>query len=158
MQFKIEQIALAINLDRENEAMALLKVLGITDWVHDTVVAAGSVFQRPSRNTADLSFNYTALQDAKELELLRYREGDNWMRYEPGPRASHIGMHVTEDELAEWRKVLNEEFGLAIVQEVLTESHTNPVIAGKRWYHYVIFGAVHLIGIDIKFIVRRDQP
>jgi hypothetical protein len=158
MQFKIEQVALAINRHRENEALALLTVLGITEWVDDTVVANGRALQHGhGQNIADLSFNYTALNDAKELELLRYREGNNWLMFDAQPRVSHLGMHVTAEELEQWRAVLTE-FGLGVVQEVHTASHTNPSIAGKRWYNYVIFGATHLIGTDIKFIVRMDAP
>jgi hypothetical protein len=38
----------------------------------------------------------------------------------------------------------------------MTISHTNPVIAGKRWYTYVIFDTRSILGIDLKFIVRRE--
>jgi hypothetical protein len=158
MKFKIEQIALAINMHRESEALALLTLMGITEWANDTVVANGRALQyTDSQNSADLSFNYTALNDAKELELLRYREGKNWLMFDAQPRVSHLGMHVTAEELEQWRATLTE-FGLGVVQEVHTVSHTNPVIAGKRWYNYVIFGATQLIGTDIKFIVRMDAP
>lgn len=157
MKFIVQQVALAINRDREPEAFKLLAALGIDDWVHDTVRAEGTVYGVPAANCADLSFNYTALKSTYELELLRYREGDNWMAREGEPRASHIGTHVTEEELAAWTVVLRDDLRLPIVQEVFTQSHTNEVIAGKRWYHYVIFGARDLIGVDVKFIVRRNS-
>jgi hypothetical protein len=30
------------------------------------------------------------------------------------------------------------------------------VIAGKRNYHYTIFATRHILGVDLKFIVRMD--
>jgi hypothetical protein len=158
MKFKIEQIALAISQTREAEALALLAALGITEWTHDTVTAKGDVLaDKDVTNVAALSFNYTALSEARELELLRYREGRNWLQFDLQPRVSHLGMHVTEWELAEFRALLEQEHHLMLAQEVFTQQHTNPAIAGKRWYHYVIYKAVHLIGVDLKFIVRRDS-
>lgn len=157
MQFRLEQVALSISTEHEREALALLAALGITEWVHDTVRAKGTVLGKPAENTARLSFNYTALVAARELELLRYVEGDNWLKF-TSPRVSHIGMHCSEEELAQWDAVLHGEHGLEVVQEVHTQSHVNPEIAGKRWYHYVIYGARDLIGVDIKFIVRRNAP
>jgi hypothetical protein len=36
-------------------------------------------------------------------------------------------------------------------------SHTNPVISGKRWYNYVIFDTKEILGVDLKFIVRKEH-
>ena len=44
-----------------------------------------------------------------------------------------------------------------MAQEVMTESHTNPVIAGKRTYNYVIFDTKEILGVDVKFIVRINH-
>jgi hypothetical protein len=44
-----------------------------------------------------------------------------------------------------------------VAQEVLTQSHTNPVISGKRWYNYVIFDTKDILGVDLKFIVRKEH-
>ena len=44
-----------------------------------------------------------------------------------------------------------------MAQEVFTESHTNPVIAGKRSYNYVIFDTREILGVDLKFIVRINK-
>ncbi|WP_211257045.1 hypothetical protein, partial [Xanthomonas pisi] len=71
-------------------------------------------------------------------------------------QVSHLGMHVTAAELAEWRQFFNEE-GIQVAQEVVTDSHTNPNIAGKRRYNYVIFDTREIIGVDLKFIVRLNQ-
>jgi hypothetical protein len=73
------------------------------------------------------------------------------------PSASHIGMHCTEDELLDWTKFFTSR-GIQIAQQVNTQSHTNPVIAGKRFYTYTIFHTRPILGIDCKFIVRRDVP
>ena len=69
---------------------------------------------------------------------------------------SHLGMHCTADELLNWRDFFDER-GIKVAQEVFTKSHTNPVIAGKRKYNYVIFDTKEILGVDLKFIVRINQ-
>lgn len=66
-------------------------------------------------------------------------------------------MHCTHDELVEWSQKF-AALGIASVQDVFTTSHTNPVIAGQRWYRYVIFNTRPILGVDLKFIVRRGAP
>lgn len=156
MKFKIEQLAL-YPVDPE-AAIELLTDMGAAEWAHDHVVATGEIFGTPDRwNGADLNFNYELLGEAKELEVLHYTDGMNWMTNRKGltpPRASHIGMHCTEEELDEWRAFFAER-GIAVAQEVYTQNHTNPVIDGKRLYHYVIFDTYDILSIDVKFIIRR---
>lgn len=154
MKFKIEQVALC-PIDPE-AAIKLLSDMGMKEWARDHVVATGKVlhYTRPAHNEADLAFNYTGLEKARELEILHYTAGTNWMALRP-PGASHLGMHCTEEELMAWRAFFAER-DIGVAQEVLTESHTNPVIAGKRWYKYVIFNTYRILGIDIKLIVRRE--
>jgi hypothetical protein len=167
-RFFIEQVALCPKDPKA--AIELLKALGLEAWAHDTVVAAGKVYGEERTNVAALAFNYQASRglgdnflgdsfldsDARpiELEVLHYRAGNNWMEERP-PSVSHIGMHCTESELEEWRRLLRS-MGYCVAQEVFTESHTNPVIAGKRLYHYVIFDTRDVLGVDLKFIVRRE--
>jgi hypothetical protein len=162
MQFIIEQIAVA----PANPSLAkqLLAEIGAHQWHEDNVVAVGEVFGQPGRNIANLSFNYQLgipvpnAAKALEFEVLEYTTGPNWV--EQGKRLNsvcHVGMHCTEEELEQWFKFF-EDRGIPVAQEVFTESHTNPNIAGKRWYNYVIFDTRALIGVDLKFIVRREQP
>ncbi len=150
--FQIEQIALH---PRDPEAaINLLVALGMDEWVDDLVTASGRVHGKLATNKANLHFNYQASPDngKLELEVLNYAEGKNWMQKAPDS-VSHLGMHVTGQQLNEWRKVFEEQ-GIPIVQEVFTESHTNPAIAGKRRYQYCIFGTRPILGVDLKFIVR----
>ena len=156
MQFKIEQIALVPK--DPAKAIQLLSEMGLSEWARDHVCAAGKVRGEDGANEADLAFNYQATTDGKplELEVLDYTTGPNWMQiYQPS--ASHLGMHCTEEELAEWTAFFTSR-GISIAQSVRTSSHTNPVIAGKRFYTYVIFHTRPILGIDTKFIVRRDVP
>lgn len=162
-QFQIEQIALSIDQSRKNAAMALLADLGMTEWHKDTVVAAGSVGLSPGQtNTAELAFNYQVGGKEKllELELLNYTEGDNFVRRalagtEASSIVTHIGMHVTAEQLEEvWR--IMQGHGISTSQVVRTQSHTNPVIKDSRRYTYAIFATRDLIGVDLKFIVRKD--
>jgi hypothetical protein len=155
MQFRPDQIALAPK-DPE-AAIALLTKMGAAEWARDHVTAEGRVFGKDARNEANLAFNYEMLANgcARELEVLEYTAGNNWMLYHP-PGVSHLGMHCTAEELVQWREFFADE-GFVVAQEVETIEHTNPVIAGKRWYQYVIFATRHVLGVDVKFIVRRTS-
>lgn len=154
MKFQIEQIALCPA--NHTAAMELLTALGAGAWALDHVKAQGEVFGNPDRtNAADLSFNYD-LCAGKELEVLHYTDGDNWMRDLLRVNSvSHLGCHCTEEELEEFRAFFKGR-GIDVAQEVRTSSHTNPVIAGKRLYHYCIFDTRSILGVDLKFIVRKD--
>lgn len=153
MKFKIEQLAL--NPKDPGLAVALMDVLGMTEWVHDAARAKGKVYGEPAESVADLSFNY----DSKplELELISYRSGNNWLQaHNERPAASvasHIGMHVTNEELDAWRVKL-AALKINVAQEVVTIAHTNPNVPPHRRYLYVIFDTRDIIGLDLKFIVR----
>jgi hypothetical protein len=159
LKFRIEQIALApANTGR---AIKLLSDLGLTDWFKDNVVASGHVYGVPGQNSALLQFNYQAgngndpAGKPLELEVLKYVDGNNWLNYRPDNTTSHLGMHVTSEELYAFQKYFERE-GIPVAQAVWTDAHTNPAIAGKRFYNYVIFDTHQIIGVDLKFIVRHD--
>jgi hypothetical protein len=152
LKFKIEQVAICPN--NAARAMQLLQEMGANDWANDIVVASGKVWSQPGENTAALAFNYQLI-DGKEFEVLDYQSGPNWMN-DHSPSVSHFGMHVEAEELEQWRAFFAER-NIEVAQEVVTTSHTNPVIAGKRNYNYVIFATRHILGVDIKFIVRIDK-
>jgi hypothetical protein len=155
MKFLIEQLAL--HPRNPAAAIQLLSEMGLAEWARDHVVATGAVRGVAGGNEADLAFNYESTRGDKplELEVLNYTSGPHWMEvYEPS--ASHIGMHCTEDELLDWTKFFTSR-GIQIAQQVNTQSHTNPVIAGKRFYTYTIFHTRPILGIDCKFIVRREK-
>jgi hypothetical protein len=155
MKFKIEQVALH-PID-PFAAIHLLTEMGAGDWARDVVVATGVVHSQPGcTNIAQLNFEYEMLDNpASELEVLSYEAGNNWMQGQN--RVSHLGMHCTESELAEWREFFAAR-GIPVAQEVNTVSHSNPVIAGKRKYNYVIFDTHEILSVDIKLIVRHDIP
>ncbi len=155
LKFRIEQVAICPR--DPAAAKELLTAMGAGGWHDDHVVATGSVFGvAPLTNEADLAFEYNLLRGASELEVLNYTEGDDWMKRH-GPSASHIGMHCEEEELDQWKEFFKAR-SITIAQEVWTKSHTNPVIADSRRYHYCIFDTRDILGIDVKFIVRRDLP
>lgn len=168
MKFFIEQLALCPR--DPAAAIQLLSEMGLSEWARDHVVAAGSVRGAEGTNEADLAFNYESTRslgrddDAEErtfakpleLEVLHYTSGPNWMESH-APSASHLGMHCSEEELARWHEFFTSR-GIRVAQEVRTQSHTNPVISGKRFYTYVIYHTRPILGIDCKLIVRRDKP
>lgn len=158
LKFRIEQVAL---YPRDPEAAKeLLSAIGAGEWAEDHVTALGAVFGVAGQNEADLNFEYDLLGHGNELEVLHYTEGPNWMdlRGNVDPhRVSHLGMHCSADDLEQWRQFFDDR-GIKVAQEVNTVEHTNPVISGKRWYNYVIFDTNDILGVDLKFIVRHDQP
>ena len=154
LNFKIEQIAIVP--PDVARAKALLSKLGAGPWSEDHVTAVGRVRGMGCTNEADLSFDYSMLKDANELEVLQYTDGKNWMEG-VAPSVSHFGMHCTEEELAKWRVIFAEE-DIPVIQEVRTISHTNPVIKHSRRYNYVIFNTRPILGVDLKFIVRLPTP
>lgn len=152
LKFKIEQLAL-YPADPA-AAKKLLTEMGAGEWAEDHVVAKGAVYGEPGTNEADLSFDYELFK-GNELEVLHYTDGPHWMSDKVGS-VSHIGMHCSEEELQQWREFFAER-NIGIAQEVFTQSHTNPHIAGKRWYNYVIFSTRDILGVDVKFIVRKPN-
>ena len=157
MKFFIEQVALCP--PNPEAAIKFLKELGMDEWVTDHVVAGGKVFGESGRNEADLAFNYQNTRpDNKplELEVLHYTTGPNWM-IGRGPMVSHLGMHCTAEELDAFRQKF-ADMNIRVAQEVFTESHTNPyLLEVKRKYQYVIFDTRDTLGVDLKFIVRREN-
>lgn len=155
LKFRIEQIALCP--PQPEAAIRLLSLMGAKqeEWARDHVTATGRVFGMGGTNEADLAFDYEMLKDARELEVLHYTEGANWMERH-GPSVSHLGMHCSAEELMRWRDFMASE-GFKEAQSVVTLKHTNPVIAGKRSYNYVIYDTRAVLGVDIKFIVRIEK-
>lgn len=135
--------------------MKLLEDMGIEEWVRDTVIAKGQCATLGTINEANLAFNYTAIS-GKELEVLEYTVGANWMQGK-APTVSHLGMHCTEEELKRWRPFFSER-NIQVAQEVNTMAHTNEAIKDSRRYNYVIFDTRAILGTDIKFIVRKPVP
>jgi hypothetical protein len=151
----VDQIAV-YSSDPNRVIRILNHIFGTPDesWVKDTVEATGFVDDEPASNKANLCFNYSLVKYGLEFEVLSYIEGQNWLtRHENKTGFSHLGMHVTEDEMAIFKKRA-ESVGIDVVQSVETDSHTNPAIKDTRRYKYVIFGTRHLLGFDLKLIVR----
>lgn len=157
MKFFIEQIALCP--PNPEQAVALLAKLGLDEWVFDHVSAGGRVHGQVGGNEADLRFNYQNTREGNkplELEVLHYTQGPNWMAGRP-PMVSHLGMHCTADELDAFRRKFSD-LGIGVAQEVFTHSHTNPfLLETGRKYQYVIFDTRDILGVDLKFIVRREK-
>lgn len=150
MNFKIEQIALHFG----EEGFKFLNEFGLTEWSEDNVTARGLVNGNAAENVANLKYNYQVQDKGSkvlEFEKIEYTKGENFL---PNHNCvSHIGMHVTETELVEVKRIM-EKWGIKCVQEVETTKHTNPAIAGIRRYKYCIYDTTELIGVRMKFIVR----
>jgi hypothetical protein len=133
------------------------------DWTEDTVTGVARVWNQPPQDSkARLLFNYDL---GIEVEILTYLEGPHWHEiighapklnapaWEDSPPlplphsgfVSHIGFHVNEGELP--------RLPFRIAQELITEAHSNPGVAGRR-YHYRIFDTRHVNGSFLKYIKR----
>ena len=150
MKFIADQITIAPK--DAAKAKELLDAMGAGAWTDDHVLARGVVGAELIQNEADLSFEYDLLAGAKELEIVTYSNGPNWIG--DAHRVACIGMHIPYSELAYWREFFKAR-DIQIAQEMYTKEHTNPTIAGKRWYNYVIFNTYEILGVDIKLIVRN---
>jgi len=154
MELKIDQIAIAPDPSRMEEALALLEVLGVKGYVKDQVAATGLVRGEVASNKADLRFNYDFVPGI-EFEVLHYVDGKNFVEHHT-PCAAHLGVHVTQEELVDIQATFRS-IGIPVLQEVFTTSHSNPAIAGIRRYHYVIYATRDLLGLDLKFINRLED-
>ena len=174
MEFKIEQVAIFFPESTGSTHLMLMQDLfgdAGSQWIHDSNVAEGRVLRQTNqpRGKSDyadsykdvtvkghLLFNYGS---DIELEFLQYDGKDHWMRRfdeKNTPVVSHFGMHVSPVQLDRWRSYLTGNFGFKVAQEVRTVEHTNPAIKDERRYDYVIFDTRHVLGVDLKFIVRLD--
>ena len=131
-----EQIAIHDN--KNFDMMQVFRSMGHTEWTKDVVVAEGVVY-RPSggflivQNTAILQFNYTAFP-GKELEMIHYIDGPNFLGFKLTGGLSHFGWHV--DSIDAEREFMAAR-GFKLIQEVITKSHESPLV--DRRYHYAIF-------------------
>lgn len=146
LNMKIDQIAFAAYTDEDVAKIKSLLGLQDAEWVEDTVVATGTVDGHVGTNTAHLLFNYDY---GIELEILRYTDGPNYLLAQqiPAGEICHIGMHYTEGEVP--------KFPFPVIQQVETESHTNPfLIEEGRRYRYTIFDSMAIFGRNFKVIER----
>lgn len=139
------------------KARSLLAMLGLSDWTQDTVMSLGEVHGiKGQSNCAELAFNYDAMPDKVEFELLHYTQGAHWMMRRPFG-VSHLGVHVNDEQLRHYRNLL-ARLNIPVAQEVYTQDHTNPFLLEKeRKYHYVIFDTYDILGVDLKFIERIEK-
>jgi len=159
---KVEQLAIATS--NPSRLIANLElILGIKgEWVHDTVTTKGKVgigAEDDDKTVAKLAFNYDL---GLELEVLSYQSGPNWLALkgkgmDEQPQISHVGMHVTQEEMHAWKYKMARE-GFSIIQQVITQEHTNPfLVENGRKFEYVIFDTESALGFDFKIIRRINR-
>lgn len=118
------------------------------EWTEDIVIGQASVWGGVwAASKARLLFNYDL---GMEVEILTYLEGPHWHQNSKELQTSvsflsHIGFHVNAGELP--------DLPFRVAQELITISHTNPAIAGRR-YHYRIYDTRHFNGVFTKYIKR----
>ncbi len=145
---KFDQLAVVTaDVDALARQRALMEMMG-AQFAEDVVEAVGcNVSGAFIHNTAHLLFDYQTWP--MEFELLCYVTGWNWhmLRQLALPTVSHFGVHIdSRAEMEVWRE------RSAVLQEVVTISHTNPEIASSRRYHYMILDLP--LGAQLKMIRR----
>lgn len=162
--FKPTQVAIGVvNLRALRDIKALINLIvpSSEPWTEDEATAKGFVrtaeghIYKDVLNVGSLHYKYDMIPGI-ELELLCYTSGANFLqgRFKDSTAVlSHLGMHVTKDEMKQWR-----DWAIAskinIAQEVQTLKHTNPKIKDIRRYKYMILDTYKLLGFDLKFIER----
>ena len=147
---KFDQLAIVVDSLTRQDALTRLGA-----WTADTVVTkgvdnAGHLIE----NRARLMFNYD--QWPMEYEVLLYEEGWNWHMLNPfqdSPYLSHYGQHVPAGA-AGYEAIESAKEQWPVLQESVTQSHTNPTIAESRRYRYVIFDTREHLGAELKLIQR----
>jgi hypothetical protein len=150
MQFNgtIDQIAYISH--SETDTRRIKEALGLqdADWTEDICVASGEVRGKASTNKARLLFNYDM---GVEVEILQYLEGDNYASNLSGGRICHIGIHH------DGGGVDVPTFPGRIIQQVVTETHTNPfLLETGRQYRYTIYDTLGTLGVYTKVIERIE--
>ena len=151
--FPLEQIALV----GRTGTVDMLKMLGATEWHLDTVTTRGIVYWESDKvieQQALLAFNYQLIP-GKELEVIRYIRGDNFLSSSGTLGGmSHLGLHV--DDIDRATQILRDCMGdVSIAQDAVTIRHTNPHIKDTRRYRYRIFDTRNELGFFLKFIQRH---
>lgn len=158
----LDQIAFYAHDGLQEEEIKKKLGLAEAEWIRDEVwgrvevdALKGQFSRSRGHSRAILQFNYSY---GIELEILTYLEGPQWHRScetvgfpSRDPFISHFGIHLDDGEDF-------PEMDLPLVQEMWTESHTNPyLIERQRTYHYRIYDARPTMGCYLKFI-KRIEP
>lgn len=133
---RFDQLAIYTNnIDRSIENW---RRAGYDSWIEDTVTGEAHIGPEAVTFKARLAFNYEAMPDGMELELIQPLTKPNYINdlgLQPGSVA-HIGRHVhtAEEELAAIEQLAAHES----IQTTFTYDHTNVAIPVDRAYRYVI--------------------
>lgn len=167
-----DQLALATQFP--HQLMGMLPGVWSQDEVSSEVNLLG--FHEIQNITFRLFYNYEQDIPFKELELIQFMSYHNFHSfsnhaisplglYAPSlydrfkysgklrPFISHIGIHCSEKEGEDWRAHF-KSYGIDVAHEDWSYAHTNPVIAGKRKYHNIIFASRRALGFDFKACIR----
>jgi len=145
---KIDQLAYIAYNDEDERKIKIALGLQDAEWIEDIVLAAGTVRGVEGENTAKLLFNYDM---GVEVEILRYTEGPNYASNLVGGRLCHVGIHADAGVPA-------PTFDAPIIQQVLTQTHTNAYLLGNgRKYRYTIYDTFAALGVYTKVIERIER-
>lgn len=150
---------LAIYHPEPNAAIRFLSGIGFNDWHRDSaklkglLVTGGSM--RQTEISAEMVFNYQIL-NGRELEFVSYLNHPH-PRYgrEVAPFISHLSAYV--EDVQKSAEDIESEFGMIPFHRFDTGNHTNPRVAGKKFFREAIYQTRQKLGFDLKLIEKVEE-
>lgn len=156
---------IAIYTTRIDDSVGELFNMGFKDWSFDTATLEGYHFGVDTKIKATMAFNYQFL-GGRELEYVSYvghPEPRFWQKEEWGgltrPAAlgedtfiSHMSSYVTD--LEESIKDVERKYKMVPFHMFVTSNHSNPAVAGRKFFKEAIYDTRKIIGFNVKLIEK----
>lgn len=136
------------------DSVAFLSSLGFDEWHSDTATLEGFYQGNECKVNAEMAFNYQIL-GGRELEFVSYEDHPEPLyQHSTGklPFLSHLSAYV--DNVAAAVENIREEHGHSPYHLFQTGNHTNPRVAGKKFFREAIYDTRAEIGFNLKLIEK----
>lgn len=133
-------------------AVSEMADLGFLEFYQDRAILDGYYREKHCRINAQMLFNYQMLP-GKELEFVRY-DGHPSREYSqaPAPFLSHMSAYVDNIDAAVER--IADYQGFLPFHRFTTSEHSNPRVAGKKYFKEAIYETNLTLGFNVKLIEK----
>lgn len=158
--FDLDFHQMAVCTNDVASSIGCLNTLGFTEWSRDNAMLNGTYAGKPCTMEAQMAFNYQIFP-GKEFEFVRYfghpedRFGGKLRSGNSRPFISHISAYVDDITVACAR--VEQEKGMVPIHRFNTSGHTNPRVAGRKYFKEAMYDTYHDIGFNIKLIEKVIQ-